>query len=416
MKIVHLCTQDSGGAGIAAYRIHKSLLKLGLDSKMIVLNKTTDDNTVFRITDDYYINTPLTLEKGNSIFNHLQWLLLNIDLSIYPKRPPNLEIFTNTRTMIYFEKIPEIVNADIIHLHWIFGMFDYVQGGDIFKNKKIVWTLHDTNPFTGGCHYTYGCNKFENECFSCPQLGSNQKFDLSNINFHSKKNIYNSLNINIVTPSKWLYSISTKSDLFCNYQHKVIRYIYPLDDFKLYDQHTLRQQFNIPTDKKIILFVADSIQNHRKGILFLLKALEKVANNSKDFIVCTLGNSPTEIPNFQQIHFGKLSNPKEIGIIYNLADVFVIPSIEDNLPNTVAESLLCGTPVVGFDTGGIPEMVQHLSTGYIAPKYNVDELANGIIWCLENTNENMRIKCRQTALEMFDEERIVKEYLEVYKT
>jgi glycosyltransferase involved in cell wall biosynthesis len=414
MKILHISTQDYGGAGIAAYRLHKAMQKYGLDSKMLVLNKKNDDDSVIRIMDSVFQGKITTTNKDNSLINTIQWYLMNVDLSVYPNRPQGLEIFTGTRTAIYWETIPEIIEADIIHLHWVFGIFDYKRCMNVLKNKKIVWTLHDMNPFTGGCHYTSGCEKYKQICSACPQLGSNYENDLSNENFITKKSIYEKLNISIVSLSNWLYECSSSSALFKHFKHFCIKNTHPKDVFFPLDKIALKNRFNLP-DKKIILFGAETLTSYRKGIIYFIEAINHLKNYKDQFILGLFGSNPIEFKGFETINFGTVSNPKEMAVIYNLADIFVIPSLEDNLPNTVAESLLCGTPVVGFSTGGIKDMVEHLKTGYLVDGYDSIKLAEGIKYFLDKNSEDYQMQCRNSAIEMFDERKVVEEYLRVYE-
>lgn len=416
MKIVHISTQDYGGAGIAAYRLHKAMQNYGLDSKMIVLNKETNDNSVLRIPDMYFRGDNLTSTQENSLLNTIQWLLVSTDISLYPNRPAGLEIFTGTRTVIYFEKIKEILDADIINLHWVFGIFDYKRAHLALKNKKIVWTLHDMNPFTGGCHYSNDCDKFKLICSKCPQLGSADEKDISYENFITKQQIYQYLDISIVTPSHWLLKQAENSALFKNFKKYCIKNTHPKNVFQPYDKAALKNKFNIPQEKKVILYGADDLTNQRKGTKYLLKTLEYLKDYKEQFIIGFFGNNTFHINNFDTISFGKIQSPSELSVIYNLSDCFVIPSLEDNLPNTVAEALLSGTPVVGFKTGGIPDMVVHLQTGYLANKYDTYDLANGIKWIIDYSNDNIRFNCRKSAEEMFDEKTIVERYLNVYKS
>ena len=198
LKVVHLSSADYGGAGRAAYRLHRGLLEIDIDSKFLVIDKRSADNSVIQINPQYNA-------YGNNLYNfeeeYKRWFE---NLESYPERPNGLELFTDVKSNFDIKNSDLIINADIINLHWVAGMFDYKDMPEIFKDKKIVWTLHDMNPFTGGCHYNAGCNKFESKCEACPQLGSYEKQDLSKINFDIKEKSYEHLNPEIITPSNWL--------------------------------------------------------------------------------------------------------------------------------------------------------------------------------------------------------------------
>ena len=171
MKIVHLCTQDYGGAGKAAYRLNLGLNAIGVDSKMIVLGKRSGDYSVKVLPDTIQDSSfrCMDVEKHESKILQAQWNKWAGILSAYPKRPNGLELFSDTSAFTKLENCAEIKEADIINMHWVAGIVDYPKMADAFGNKQIVWTLHDMNAFTGGCHYTDDCVKYKNSCENCPQ-------------------------------------------------------------------------------------------------------------------------------------------------------------------------------------------------------------------------------------------------------
>ena len=228
MKVVHLITQDFGGAGNAAYRLHKGLQKLGVDSTMIVLDKKSCDPSVIVVPEvqafSSFCESP---ESYKSLRMKFLWKYWSDMLATYPDRPTGLEIFTDNSTTVNLNLIQEIKEADIINLHWVAGMINYKELPSALKNKNIVWTLHDMNPFTGGCHYTGLCTKFLTNCSNCIQLGSSLYDDISHQNFTEKLNAYTELVIHLVTPSNWLGKEAGKSKLFSKYDVEVIPYGLP---------------------------------------------------------------------------------------------------------------------------------------------------------------------------------------------
>ncbi len=412
MKIVHLCTTDHGGAAKAAYRLHKGLQAIGLDSTMLVVEKKSNDISVVVLPSKRSYQQG---ERFSIICQHWQAALDN-----YPNRPAGLEMYSHTFSDVDFMQCKEILEADVINLHWIAGMFDYENAAQAFKGKKLVWTLHDMNPFTGGCHYAGNCTAYKNACGACPQLGSNVSNDLSRLVFETKANTYKQLDLTIVTPSKWLGSCSASSTLFGKFRHEVIPYGFPLNTFRPLDRMDIRQGLSVSEDTRVILFGADSVTNQRKGFLLLLQALVELSkiNLQYKLVLAIFGSLDisVQIPcSFPVLTFNYVSDESDLATLYNLADLFVLPSLEDNLPNTVVESLACGTPVVAFDIGGLPDMVDHKQTGYLAACGDVAELVDGILWCINEAPEHIRDACREKAEKFFALEMQAYRYKQLYE-
>lgn len=420
LKIVHLCMQDFGGAGKAAYRLHKGLLSIGMDSTMVVLNKKSGDPSVKVLPEDDSARTvacsaPDTHHSPVWTKQAQRWHSL---LAQYPKRPAGLEMFTDARSDLRLDRVQEIQEADIINLHWVGGVLDYPNLPAMLGNKPVVWTLHDMNPFTGGCHYAAGCQKYKTGCGACPQLGSDQDADLSQSVWKQKQDAYKSLNIQVVTPSQWLGGCARESALFSRFPVEVIPYGFPLDRFKPYPNVKIQ---NIPESAKIVLFGADSLGNQRKGFAYLLEALKKLSEKSRhQYYLMTFGSLPQglKIPsNYPVLNAGQVGDENQLAAIYSAAHVFVLPSLEDNLPNTVVEALACGTPVVGFDIGGIPDMVVHQETGFLAKPRDINSLVDGIEWVLSAHDRGVDFssKCRERAVNHYALEIQAKAYQQLYK-
>jgi glycosyltransferase involved in cell wall biosynthesis len=421
MKIVHICTQDFGGAGKAAYRLNLGLNAIGIDSKMIVMSKNSGDYTV-KVLPETGLENKFKCEDidvhRSQLFFH-QWQKWVTMLNDYPNKPQGLEMFSNASALTKLENCIEIKEADIINLHWVAGIVNYETMKKAFGNKPIIWTLHDMNPFTGGCHYAGDCEKYLSECFCCPQLGSTIKNDASNNIWNTKKNSYQNLNINVVTPSKWLGKCANESSLFHSRNVQIIPYGFPLEKFKPYETHALKEKYGISEYTKLVLFGAESVTNMRKGFAYLLESLKQVqVKPGKEIKLGIFGNIPDEIKiesKFEIIKFGSFADEVEIAKIYSLADVFVIPSLEDNLPNTVVESMACGTPVVGFNIGGIPDMISHLKTGYLAEEKNINDLALGIFTVLFKLDANeLRKNCLENARQNYPLKLQASTYVELY--
>ncbi len=356
---------------------------------MLVLSKESKDVTVRALT------------PGPSPIWAAEWDRWTKLLADYPARPKGLELFTDTRSGVKLSSFQEIQEADVIHFHWIDGLVDYAHVADLFRNKPIVWTLHDMNAFTGGCHYALNCNGYEAQCGKCPQLGSLEENDLSRTIWLSKRHVYTGMKLYPVTPSRWLADRVRQSTLLSRFGARVIPNGIPTDIFRPYNQDEIRQIFKVPPHTKIILFGAGH-DAERKGYPYLLETMRQLRYSEGNLLLMTFGLIPTEhqstIP-YPIINAGHIQDEHQLAMIYSLADVFVIPSIEDNLPNTVLESLACGTPVAGFRTGGIPDMVDDRLIGALAKSRDVQELISAILWCLMHPKpQELRHACRERAV------------------
>ncbi|QTA87917.1 glycosyltransferase family 4 protein [Desulfonema magnum] len=421
-KVVHLCMQDFGGAGKAAYRLHKGLQSIGLDSAMLVLNKKSGDPTVKVLPVSYAGDKVNCLDApayNSPIWNQQcgKWQTL---LSNYPGRPAGLEMFTDAESSVRLDHIREIQEADIINLHWVAGAMDYSNAGLALMGKPIVWTLHDMNPFTGGCHYTGNCLKYKTSCGACPQLGSDITDDLSYHTWNHKLNAYSDLNIHIVALSRWLAGCAKESALFSRFPIDLIPNGFPLDIFKPYPKTQIRKASNVSETAKLILFGADSVVNQRKGLAYLLEALNRFPLKSgHEYILVTFGNFPQGAnitSKYQVLNTGQIADENQLALVYSAADLFVLPSLEDNLPNTVVEAMACGLPIVGFDIGGMPDMVEHGKTGYLAKPRDIAGLAEGINWVISSYDNgvNFSERCREKAEKEYAPDVQAKAYNELY--
>lgn len=423
LNVVHLSSQDCGGAGKAAYRIHKGLQAIGINSTMLVLNKKSGDPSVKVLPPRYSgqmvncldvpaYNSPIWLQHAGNLYKLLKR---------YPKRPSGLELFTDAESNVRIDLIREIAAADILHLHWVAGAMNYDGIYLTMKHKPIVWTLHDMNPFTGGCHYAGDCLKYKNSCGACPQLGSDDTRDHSRKIWTQKKYAVQNLNIHVVTPSRWLGRCAQESAIFSNQSVQIIPNGFPLDIFKPYPKMQIRKASNLPKSAKIILFGADSVTNQRKGFVYLLSALNRFPlKEGHEYILATFGSLPEgiKIPSkYKLLHAGQITDENQLALIYSAADIFVLPSVEDNLPNTAVEALACGTPVVGFEIGGVPDMVEHRVNGYLAKPKDVADLMNGINWVISEYEKGVHFtqKCRRGVEKSFALDMQACAYNELYE-
>ena len=410
IKVVHLSTHDFGGAGIAAYRLHKGLKEIGIDSTLLVLNKKSNDPSVKvlpNVFSGYNIEctNPPTNKSELYLRQKGRWEKL---LSKYPQHSDYLELFTDALSDTKLDYLKEIQEADILNFHWVAGTIDFSHIPKALIGKPIIWTLHDMNPFTGGCHYAYTCKKYEKQCKACPLLGSNYEKDVANHNWEQKAIAYRNLDINVVTPSRWLGECAAKSRLFSSFDVKIIPYGLPTNIFKPHLKSEIRRALNIPKKTKIILFGAVSINNLRKGFKYLIEALDKITISSNfEIIILTFGAFPENLQVLSKhsiYSLGTISNELQPALAYSAADVFVLPSLQDNLPNTVIEAMACGVPVVGFDVGGIPDLIEHRKTGFLAKPENAVSLFEGITWVLSSPELHAQLSenCRAKAENRYD--------------
>ena len=236
-----------------------------------------------------------------------------------------------------------------------------------------------------------------------------------------KKGAWSGLDITIITPSKWLAECAKKSSLFKDRCIEVIHNGLDLNLFKPIDKTTAREIWDLPINKKLILFGAMSAtSDHNKGFDLLYKSLKQLAGkwSGKTELIVFGASEPENLPDFGlPVHYlGHLHDDVSLSLLYSGADVMVVPSRQDNLPNTVVESLACGTPVLAFDIGGMPDIVDHKLNGYLAKPFDTSDLAAGINWVLSDDARHKEIclKAREKAMACFDIEKVARQYAELY--
>ena len=406
MKILHLSTSDTdGGAARAAFRLHQGLLNAGLNSMMLVRAKFSGIPSILS-------NKTITAQLGSK--------LDELPLKLYPKRD---------RTMFSIQWFPDSVvdrvqklKPDILHLHWTCN--GYLQIESLAKFQiPIVWTMHDMWAFTGGCHYSKDCNLYLQGCGNCPQLHSSALNDLSRRTWLRKAKAWQNLRISLISPSNWLASCARKSLLFNSCKTSVIPNGINTQTFKPVNKYLAREILNLPKDKKLVLFGAGGPSSDpRKGFDYLISALHKINSNGliKDLELVIFGNQGLDdnfsIP-FKAHYLGAFSDDIALSLVYAASDVFVAPSTHDNLPNTIIESLACGTPCIAFDIGGMPDMITHQENGYLAQPFSDNDIAKGIEWLLEDSEKHMGLseKAREKVLSCFSIEKQVGQVIGLYE-
>jgi len=417
MKIIILNTNDqNGGAARAAYRLHFSMKNIEVDSLMLVKNKFLSDQSVIPVSvfdkRPKYINVwyDYVINKIKNKIQQRKWRR-------YPDR--SQMILSDLRSTSLHGALRK-TEFDILHLHWVNHRFLNI-GELINLNKPVVWTLHDAWPFTGICHITNDCIKYEQECGNCPQLKSNKENDLSREIWQKKQKIYNQIDLHIVAPSKWLAACAGQSSLFKSVPVTVIPNGIDTDLFAPANKYECREELRLPLDKKYILFGAmQALSDVNKGFDTLTKTLTLLKNHysSTELELLIIGaDEPLVKPDlgYTQHYFGILTSEISIAKAYNAADVTVVPSFSENLSNTIMENLSCGIPVVAFDIGGNGDMIEHQINGYLAKPYIPEDLVDGIIWCLDNKQTQLLSEnARNKVLQNFSQSYVSLQYKKLY--
>lgn len=409
MKVLIVSTSDlQGGAAIAAYRLMHALRESGVQAEMLVRDKQSDSPHVNQIGRK--------LEKRLHFYRERAGIYLQNRFS-----RKNLFDVSVADSGISITTHPKFREADIIHLHWINqGMLSLREIEKILESgKKVVWTMHDMWPFTGICHHAGSCTNFERECGMCPYLARPSENDLSNRVFLKKQQIYSKGNISFVACSLWLKNLADRSPLTKN--GTVTAIANPIDtaSWKPKDKFEIRKRLSLPIDKKIVLFAAANASDRRKGIDYLIEAshILKYKHDDLLFLIAGVGGDEIAAKLALPAHVLGYVSAKNMPELYNAADLFVTPSLQENLPNTIMESMSCGTPCVGFDIGGIPEMITHKETGYVAAYKDAADFAEGIEYVLYGADsETLSAACREFVLKNYASAQIAKQYISLYNS
>jgi len=418
-KVLSVCTSDfSGGAARAAYRIQQSQRMLGIDSHMFVKDKKSNDPCVIALD---------TFIPHNPLYKTFDWIRNKIKNKIehyrWNKYPLRDKVFMSDLRGTDLHGALRKIDYEVLHLHWINMRF--VSIDSLPKDKPIVWTLHDSWAFCGVCHYFLECNRYQDQCGSCPHLHSKDKKDLSHRVWKKKLSAYKKLDIHIVTPSRWLGECAKQSSLLGHFPVTVIPNCLDTNIFQSIEPSMISACWKTLQEttkgKKIILFGAmNATKDPIKGFPLLLKALQVIEQkeNAKDIELAVFGanSSDLNIESTIPVHYlGYIYNTDELVSLYNLANVMVVPSLSEVFAQTASEALACGLPVVAFRCTGIQDTVDHLKDGYLAEPYNPEDLANGILWCLNNNNDNRLGKVgREKVLKKYSPEVVGEKYKQLY--
>jgi glycosyltransferase involved in cell wall biosynthesis len=414
MKILHVSTDDIyGGAARAAYRLHAALAHLGQASQMLVLRQRTTDPAVTRF--EYPMELRARLRRRVR-----RWRIARAAARYREMRPPGAELFNDDRSEHGAAVIEQLPPADVLNLHWIANFVDLPTFlADVPARLPVVWTLHDMQPFTGGCHYDRGCGRFAETCGACPQLGSQRRGDLSRAIWGRKAVALASVaadRLHLVAPSHWMADEVRRSSLLGRFPVTVIPNGLDTGVFAPVGQAAARTALRVPVGARIVLFLADELAAERKGFGLLCQALAGLEGVPDLFLISVGSHQPALDLPVPQLHLGRVEHDRLLALVYSAADVFALPSLQDNLPNTALEALACGTPVVGFAAGGVPDVVRDGETGWLAPPGDVDGLRAALKRLLADKAlcSELAETCRQVAVAEYDRTVMARAYLELY--
>ena len=407
MRVLIVNTSErTGGAAVAASRLMKALNNNGVKAKMLVRDKESDSLTV------------VGLPKSPMLHWHFLWERLVVFCHLHFSRKHLFEIdIANTGSDI--TKLREFQEADVIHLHWINqGMLSLNGICKILRSgKPVVWTMHDIWPATGICHLTLGCHYFVNRCANCKYLpGGGGSNDLASRIWQKKQQMQVDENIYYVACSRWLESEAKTSALLKG--QKITSIPNPIDThiYKKGNKEEARQRLGLPLDKKLILFASQRVTNENKGMSYLIEACRQLSDLCEVVILGGHAEEVVEQLPMKAYPLGYVNEEQRIVDVYNAADVFVLPSLSENLPNTIMEAMACGVPCVAFKVGGIPEEIDHLKNGYVAAYRDAEDLAKGIAWVLKEADyESLSQQAVHKVMQCYSQQSVSVKYLEVYQ-
>lgn len=434
MKVLFINTNDtSGGAARAAMRIMRGVQQSGVDAQMFVKDKYSKSSDVIPASN--------FAPPSNVIKDIFKWVIQKIKnryhmYKWHPYKHTKQNVFMSDLRHTDIHGALQELDYDIVHLHWINNRFLDIR--ELAKiNKPIVWTLHDSWPFCGVCHYFIDCERYQTHCGVCPMLGSPKEQDLAYEIFEKKFEAYKDLNLHIVTPSQWLGACAKKSALFGRFPVHVIPNCLDTDLFRPLSKteiltlaerqqnaaiySVLREAMEKKREKPIILFGAMNAANDKiKGFSNLLDALQLLDKRGFNASLVVFGANAQELlMKFQNINVtfvGYIGDSPILTALYNIADVVVVPSLTENLSNAIMESLSSGTPVVAFNIGGNSDMIDHQQNGYLAKEFDCEDMAKGIQWCIENNiNEVLSANARQKVMNNYTIDIVSKQYKQLYQ-
>jgi glycosyltransferase involved in cell wall biosynthesis len=418
MKVVYLNASDTGGgAAIACRRIMRAVGQHhGVQGQMLVQEKNTNEPAITSVAHGPW-------QK------RLAWGRFVAERLLFLPHERSAEVrfqFNVGRVGTDLSRHPLVQQADLIHLHWV--NFGFQSTGTLQRlfalGKPVVWTFHDMWALTGGCHHSGDCENYQLECGHCKFLKKPAAHDLSHRRWLAKQQAYRGAPFVAATCSRWLEGRARRSSLLRDFSIQTINN--PIDStlFAPQPKADARRQLGLPLDKELILFAAMRVNAAGKGFRYFEEALHLLLQQRPDLRdraeLLVFGQADTDL--IRQLplpvhQLGHLSDPQQIALAYNAASLFVTPSLEENLPNTIMEAFACGTPVVGFNVGGIPEMIDHQHNGYLATYRSAASIAEGIGWVLDHNRAGvLSAQAREKVLSTYAEPVVAAQYFQLYQS
>ncbi|MEY3284048.1 MAG: hypothetical protein RIR86_2061 [Acidobacteriota bacterium] len=409
MLINHYSTVDTkGGAALAALRLHRALREAGAASTLYVREKLGQEAGVERVPplqENRFLHRLRRLTRGH---RPVPTYTFNLD-----ERPRiSIDRFLATHA----EGAPTVSV-----IHWVDDFLDIASIRRLIDHFRgpLVWMIHDLEPLTGGCHYSFGCQKYLTECGACPQLGSADPHDRANRNWRRRRDLLADQKICFIAPTSWGEARIRESSLFG--QARIARIPLPIDSriFRPYARQVARDLLHLPAAAPVLLCGASYVDDPRKGMRELVRALHLLSpEKCGDLHILLVGLNgecwSQELP--WPVHYlGEVFDPLLMALAYQSADIFLCPSLADSGPMMIPESLLCGTPVVAFPTGGAPDWIEHGVNGYLARFGDAADFAAGIELLLTLDREIVARSARSSVEDLHRPDLIARQHLQLYR-
>lgn len=408
MRIVHLNALSWGGAARAVLRLDAALRQAGHESVILVPRQIEPGFRTFEPSE----------KVAATLARRWRRKAIRRDFEAYrATRPAGVEAFSDDRSEFDADVLAYFPPADVINLHWAAGFIDSAALPGLARIAPLVWTLHDMNPLTGGCHYDDGCGRFVGRCGACPQLGSADEQDLSRQVWERKRRAFGSpelKSLTFVAASRWMAAEVGRSSLLSPFRVATIPLGVDESLFRPYDKAAARKVLGIDADAAVVMFAAD-YASRRKGFALAAEALQGLTGIPR-LVLLSVGNDQVEVAGATSRILGYVRDDRLLAMAYSAADVFVAPSLQESFGQTIVEAAACGTPTVAFDVGGIADIVVHRETGWLVPRGDVASLREAIRSLVGDTHtlQQMGARARLRVCERFTLQTMARAYLELY--